>query len=364
MGSAALWRLASRGASVVGFERFEPGHSLGSSHGATRIFRTAYFEDAKYVPLLLAALEWWRRLEVESARELLTQIGGLMIGPPESALISGALHSVHQHRLPHRVLERAAMATRYPQHKLAVGDVAILDELAGVLFPEASIAAATALAKDRGASVHCSAAVERIEPGASHVDIVVGSQRLRVRHAVVCAGPWVEDLITLPGCRFAIERQVMTWFKGSAPELFTPSRFPVFVRELADGSIGFGLPDMGDGLIKVGIHHGAGEIVRPDSMDRSVHSSDSALTESYVASTLDGLRPTVAKATVCLYTNSPDEHFVVGPLPGEPNVTIVSPCSGHGFKFAPLIGEIAADLALQGGTDHPIGMFSPSRFAG
>ncbi|HEV2036845.1 MAG TPA: N-methyl-L-tryptophan oxidase [Candidatus Dormibacteraeota bacterium] len=363
MGSAALWRLASRGASVVGFERFDPGHSLGSSHGATRIFRTAYFEDAQYVPLLLAALEWWRRLELESARELLSQIGGLMIGRPESALISGALRSVHEHRLPHRVLERAAMAAHYPQHKLAVGDVAILDELAGVLFPEESIAAATGLARDRGASVHSKTAVERIEPDPAYVDIVVGSQRLRVRHAVVCAGPWVEDLISVPGCQFAIERQVMTWFKGSARDLFTPSRFPVFVRELADGSIGFGIPDMGDGLIKVGIHHGAGEIVRPDSMDRSVRQRDYAMTEGYVASTIDGLVPSVAKATVCLYTNSPDEHFVVGPLPGVPNVTVVSPCSGHGFKFAPLIGEIAADLALHGGTEYVIDMFAPSRFA-
>jgi sarcosine oxidase len=363
MGSAALWRLASRGASVVGFERFEPGHSLGSSHGATRIFRTAYFEDPRYVPLLLSALEWWRRLELESARELLTQIGGLMIGPPESALISGALRSVHEHRLPHRVLERAAMAAHYPQHKLAVGDVAILDELAGVLFPEESVAAASALARARGAVVHREAVVDRIEPDPAHVDILVGSQRFRVRHAVVCAGPWVEDLIALPGCQFAVERRVITWFKASAPELFAPSRLPVFVREMADGNIGFGIPDMGDGLIKVGIHHGAREIVRADTVDRSVHSRDYAETEGYVASTIDGLLPSVAKATVCLYTNSPDDHFVIGPVPGATNVTIVSPCSGHGFKFMPLIGEIAADLALQGGTDYAIDMFAPTRFA-
>ena len=363
MGTAALWRLASRGASVVGFDRFEPEHSFGSSHGASRIFRAAYFEDAQYVPLLLAALEWWRRLELESGRELLAQIGGLMIGPPEGVLITGALKSVHAHRLPHRVLPRAAMAKQYPQHKLAVGDVAILDELAGVLFPEESIAAAAALAKDRGAVVHRGAAVERIEADSTHVDIAVGPDSFRVRHVVVCAGPWVPDLISVPGCGFAIERQVMTWFKVSSPDLFAPSRFPVFVRELADGRISFGIPDMGDGLVKVGIHHGDGEIVRPDSTDRSVHPRDYEMTESFVASNVDGLLPSVAKASVCLYTNSPDSHFVVGPVPGIPNVTIVSPCSGHGFKFAPLIGEIAADLALRGSTDYEIDMFSPGRFA-
>lgn len=363
MGTAALWRLASRGASVVGFERFEPGHAFGSSHGATRIFRAAYFEDEQYVPLLLAALRWWRRLELESSRELLAQIGGLMIGPPEGALISGALRSVHEHRLPHRVLHRAAMATHYPQHKLAAGDVAILDELAGVLLPEDSVAAALALAKDRGAVVHCGAAVQRIEPDSTHVDIAVGSESFRVRHAVVCAGPWLPELMSPPGCEFTIERQVMTWFRASSPDQFAPSRFPVFVREMADGRIAFGIPDMGDGLIKVGIHHGDGEMVRPDSMNRSVHPHDYAVTESYAASNIDGLLPAVAKATVCLYTNSPDSHFVLGQMPGVPNVTIVSPCSGHGFKFAPVIGEIAADLALQGGTDYTIDLFSPDRFA-
>ena len=130
-----------------------------------------------------------------------------------------------------------------------------------------------------------------------------------------------------------------------------------------DGRIGFGIPDMGDGLIKVGIHHGDGEIVRPDSMDRSVYPADYVTTESFVASSIDGVLPSIAKAMVCLYTNTPDEHFVVGELPGAPNVTILSPCSGHGFKFAPLIGEIAADLALRGGTDYSIEMFAPDRFA-
>jgi sarcosine oxidase len=363
MGSAALWRLASRGASVVGFERFEPGHEFGSSHGATRIFRAAYFEDTRYVPLLLAALGWWRRLELESSRELLTQVGGLMIGPPDGPLISGSLRSVHEHRLPHRIFDRAAMAGIYPQHKLAPGEVAILDELAGVLLPEESIAAYIGLAKGRGAAVHSRATVQSIDPSSTHVDIALGGETLRVRHAVVCAGPWLPDLISIPGCEFEIERQVITWFRSASEGLFVPARFPPFVKELADGTIGFGIPDMGDGLIKIGIHHGDGEIVRPDSMDRSVHLRDYQTTESFAAMYIDGLLPSMSKATACLYTNSPDEHFVVGQMPGAPNVTIVSPCSGHGFKFAPLIGEIAADLALKGGTDYEIDMFSPDRFA-
>jgi sarcosine oxidase len=363
MGSAALWRLASRGASVVGYERFEPGHEFGSSHGATRIFRAAYFEDTRYVPLLLAALELWRRLEKESARELLLQVGGLMIGPPDGPLISGSLKSVREHHLPHRILDGAAMAASHPQHKLAADDVAILDELAGVLRAEESISACVALAQDSGAAVHNRALIQRIEPGSTYVDITVDGENFRVRHAVVCAGPWLPDLISIPGCDFEIERQVLTWFKSWNAESFAPNRFPAFVRELADGTIGFGIPDMGDGLIKVGIHHGDGEIVHPDSMDRSVQPRDYETTESFAADYIDGLLPSVAKATVCLYTNSPDSHFIVGQAPGIPNLTIVSPCSGHGFKFAPLIGEIAADLALKGGTDYAIEMFSPNRFA-
>jgi sarcosine oxidase len=363
MGSAALWRLASRGASVVGFERFEPGHAFGSSHGATRIFRAAYFEDTRYVPLLLAALEWWRKLELESSHELLAQVGGLMIGPPDGPLISGSLKSVEEHRLPHRILDRAAMAASYPQHKLATGDIAILDELAGVLRAEQSIRACVALAQDRGAAVHKRALVQRIEPGSKHVDIAVDGENVRVGHAVVCAGPWLPDLISMPGCALEIERQVITWFRSAAEASFAPNRFPAFVRELADGTIGFGIPDMGDGFVKVGIHHGDGEIVHPDSMDRSVQRRDYETTESFAAAHIDGLLPAVAKSMVCLYTNSPDSHFIVGQVPGVPNVTIVSPCSGHGFKFTPLIGEIAADLALKGGTDYAIEMFSPNRFA-
>ena len=170
-------------------------------------------------------------------------------------------------------------------------------------------------------------------------------------------------LVSIPGCELAIERQVMTWFTSASSDLFAPSRFPVFVRELADGRIAFGVPDMGDGLVKVGIHHGDGDIVHPDSTDRSVHPRDFETAEAFVGANIDGLLPSVAKATVCLYTNSPDSHFLIGPMHGVPNVTIVSPCSGHGFKFAPVIGEIAADLALLGGTNYEIGMFSPGRFA-
>jgi sarcosine oxidase len=286
-----------------------------------------------------------------------------MIGPPDGPLISGSLKSVEEHQLPHRILDRAAMAASYPQHKLAAGDVAILDELAGVLRAEESIRACMALAQDRTAAVHNRALVQRIEPGSRHVDIAVDGENVRVRHAIVCAGPWLPDLISIPGCELEIERQVITWFKGSSPESFAPNRFPAFVRELADETIGFGIPDMGDGLIKVGIHHGDGEIVHPDSMDRSVQRRDYESTESFAAAYIEGLLPAVAKSMVCLYTNSPDSHFVVGEIPGVPNVTIVSPCSGHGFKFAPLIGEIAADLALRGGTDYSIDMFAPNRFA-
>ena len=360
MGTAALWRLASRGADVVGFERFQPGHALGSSHGATRILRAAYSEGPQYVPLLLDALGLWRRLGLESGQALFQQTGALLIGPPDAEVVAGALRSAREHQLPHSTLDRAEMARRYPQHRLAAGELGVLDELGGVLFPETSITAAATIARARGAVIHEGARVDRIEPHASHVDIVVGSDRHRVRHAVICAGPWLQDLVSFMGVELAVERQVMTWFVAESPELFAPGRFPVFVRESAGGRICFGIPDMGDGLVKVGAHHG-GEVVHPDSIDRSVDSRDFEMAETFVAAQIDGLVPSVARAVVCMYTNTPDEHFIIGPMPGAPNVTILSACSGHGFKFAPVIGEIAADLALLGGTKYEIGMFSPDR---
>lgn len=360
MGSMALWRLARRGAAAVGLEQFAPGHDRGSGHGESRMTRTAYFEGPEYVPLVQAALPLWRELEAEAGAELLTMTGGLMIGRPDGELVAGALRSARAHGLACELLDPAGAAERFPQHRLAPDEVALWEEGAGVLRPERAIRAAAGRAAALGAELVTGVRVTAIEADGDGVAVRAGDAVYRARRAIVCAGAWVGRLLPAAGLPVAVERQVMTWFPAADPASFAPERFPVFVHERA-GRAGYGLPTLDGATVKVAIHHG-GAPADPDAVDRTVTDADVAPAAAFVAETLPGLTPVPARAEVCLYTNTPDLHFVVGPA-GPSGVTVVSACSGHGFKFAPVIGEIAADLALDGRTAHDIAGFSPARFS-
>jgi sarcosine oxidase len=360
MGSMALWRLARRGVAAVGVERFEPGHDRGSGHGESRMIRSAYYEGPEYVPLVAAAFPLWRELEREARVDLLTMTGALMIGRPESALVAGALRSARGHGLVHQVLDRAAAKSRYPQHRLDDGEVMLWEEAAGVLRPERAIVAAAERAEALGARLLRRTAVTSIEVGHEGVVVRAGAETLRARHLVLTVGPWLGRLLPEPGLPLQVERQVMTWFAAPEPGAFGPDRFPVFIHEV-DGVDGYGLPSLEGDRVKVAIHHG-GRTVDPDQPDREVSRSDLEPVEELVAATLPGLVPRAVDARVCLYTNTPDAHFLVGPAPGLPGVTLLGGFSGHGFKFAPVMGEIAADLALEGRTAWPVAGFSPDRF--
>jgi sarcosine oxidase len=358
MGSLALWRLASRGVAALGLEQFAPGHDRGSGHGESRMTRTAYFEGPEYVPLVQAALPLWRELEAEAGVELLTMTGGLMIGRPDGELVGGALRSARAHGLACELLGAAEAAARFPQHRLARDEVALWEEDAGVLRPERAIRAAAERAVALGAELVTGVRVTAIEADGDGVAVRTGDAVHRARHAIVCAGPWLGRLLPELGLPLDVERQVMTWFPAADPALFAPDRFPVFVHERADRAA-YGLPSLDRATVKVAIHHG-GRGGDPDALDRAVTEADMAPAAAYVAEVLPGLTPVPSRAVVCMYTNTPDLHFVVGPA-GPPGVTVVAACSGHGFKFAPVMGEIAADLALAGRTAHDIAGFSPAR---
>jgi sarcosine oxidase len=360
MGSMALWRLARRGVAAVAFEQFAPGHDLGSGHGESRMTRTAYFEGPEYVPLVQAALPLWRQLEAEAGVELLTMTGGLMIGRRDGGLVPGALHSARAHGLACELLGPGEAAARFPQHRLAAGEVALWEEGAGVLRPERAIRAAAGRAVALGAELVTGVRVTAIEPDAYGVTVRAGDAVHRARHAIVCAGPWLGRLLPDVGLPLEVERQVMTWFPAPDPAAFAPDRFPVFVHEGGERT-GYGLPSLDGATVKVAIHHG-GRPGDPDALERAVTESDVAPAAAFVADTLRGLTPVPSRGVVCMYTNTPDRHFVVGEV-GPASVTVVSACSGHGFKFAPVMGEIAADLALEGRTTHDIGRFSPARFS-
>ncbi len=361
MGSAALWRLAERGARAVGFEQFEPGHDRGSSHGEMRIIRTAYAEDPRYVPLIQQAFPLWQTLEQETGVTLLTMTGSLMIGHPDSGLLSGALASLRTHGLDHEVLTPQEMRRRYPQHQLGPDEMAVYEAKAGLLRPEAAVSAAVRRAQELGATVHQHTVVERVDMTPDGVTIDAAGQTYRARHAIMAAGAWLTSLCPALHLPLQVERQVQVWFAVRDPALFTPERCPVYIREVEGGGHRYGFPSLDGATIKIGIHH-EGAMTTADTLDREVHAEDLRLVEEFVHERLVGVEPEAVRGMVCMYTNTPDRHFIVGPPPGLPAVTLLSACSGHGFKFAAVLGDAAADLALEGRTRYPIELFSPLRF--
>jgi sarcosine oxidase len=347
MGALSAWRLAARGASVIGFERFGPGHDRGSSHGDTRIFRTAYFESPEYVPLLQRAYRMWRQLEQESGAELLTLTGGLAIGRPESQLVAGVLASARQHNLPHRLLGGPEMDHLYPQHRLEPGEVGLCEEEAGFLRTERSIAAAAARAEALGSRLMTETEVTAVEASGDGVVIETSRGRYVAGRALIAAGAWTSKLLPELRPLLTVERQVVAWLAAEDSAAFAPARFPVFIRELANGRFRYGFPTTDGRSIKVGVHHEGGDS-DPDSIDRNVSEKDLKPLREFVSEYLRGVTTNVVKASVCMYTNTSDERFLAA-SPGDlPGVTVLSACSGHGFKFAPVLGELMAELILEG----------------
>ena len=359
MGSAVLWQLAARGVDVLGVDRFEPGHDRGSGHGESRIIRTAYFEHPSYVPLVRSSWRLWRELEAATGVSVLTRTGALMVGPPDRVLIKGALAAAAEHQLNHAVLDRAECAARFPQHALEPGEVGVVEPDAGVLRPEAGIRAMAAAAEAAGARLMTGRIVDAVSTDEHGASVQAGGQTFAARHVVVCAGPWTSTLLPELARTLQVERQVPMWFVTADPPTFAPDRFPVFVRQLSGGFL-YGFPALDGQTVKVGLHHG-GAITTADAVDRTIRPADTAALSAVVRRVLPGLRPEPVRGAVCLYTNSPDDHFVVGALPDRPNLTVISACSGHGYKFAPVLGQVAAELALDGRTEHSIELFEPAR---
>ena len=363
MGSMTLWQLARRGASVVGFDRFEPPHAFGSSHGESRIIRTAYYEGPGYVPLVREAFGLWRELEGESGVSILTMTGALMIGRPSSDVVAGALASAREHGLEHEVLDAAEVHRRFPRQRLLDDEVAVHEAAAGFVRPEAAIAAALGRAEALGARILTGDAVERVEPVPVGVQVRAAGRTWRGRHAVVCAGAWNSaGLVVGLDVKLEVTRQCMVWFRPRTPALHAPDRAPVFVHDIGGSPalFGYGFPSVDGETVKIGVV-AATAPQDPEAIDRVIHPADLEAAAKYVQTALPDLDPTPVRAVVCLQESSPDRHFVIGAV--APDITVLAGFSGHGFKFAPVIGDIAADLALEGTTSRSIAPFSPQRFA-
>jgi sarcosine oxidase len=363
MGSAALHHVARRGKRVLGVERYAPGHDRGSSHGATRIIRLGYFEHPSYVPLLRRAYKLWRELEESTGRALLHVTGIAEIGPPNSALIKGTLACAQVHGLRHTVLAAPELMRRFPAFKVPPDYAAVLQPDGGILEAEACIAAQLALATEGGAEIHSGESIRAVEPRADHVRVVSDRGSIDAGVAIIAAGPWARSLLPGLAAPLRVTREVMGWFEPTDARFFSLDHMPVFIVESRHG-MHYGIPPRGSihAGIKIAKHHHRGETVDPDGYDRTVSAEDEALIRAALADHLPAANGRLLAAKTCLYTMTPDGHFLIDRLPGAPNIIVASPCSGHGFKFAPVIGEILADLAIRGATAHDIARFSLGRF--
>jgi sarcosine oxidase len=360
-GSAALHRLARRGLRTVGIEQFAPGHDRGSSHGETRIIRLGYFEHPSYVPLVRAAIPLWRALEAETGQSLLAITGVVEAGAPDSALVAGTLRSARQHALRHEVLDAAAVMRRVPVLHLPPQFVGIFQPDGGILAAEAAVVAQLALARAAGAEVRAHETVRAIAPDAQGVRIVTDRGTIAAGQAIVAAGPWLKTLLSDLAVPLRVTRQMVGWFAPADPAPFGRERCPVFMIDTAQGMF-YGFPTGPKPGIKFAKHHHAEETVDPCMPVRPATADDEALLRGALAAHVPSANGRLLDAQTCLYTMAPDGDFILDRLPGAPQVIVASACSGHGFKFAPVIGEILADLATRGETAHDISRFRLARF--
>lgn len=363
MGSAALWQLARRGQKVLGLERFDLGHGMGSSHGFNRIIRLAYFEHPSYVPLLRRAYELWRETETLSGETLLYVTGGLDAGLEDGRVVRGSLAACKAHDLPHEVLTGKEIARRFPGYRVPAYYAAVYQPDAGFVASERAILTHAALAIAAGADIHGREKVLALEPMQGRVVVVTDRARYEAGRVVVSAGAWVSDLVPALRSTAVPERQVLGWFQPRKPALFTPDVFPVS-NLLTEFGHYYQFPIWGLPGFKIGLYHHLREHGHADALSREPTAADEeALRQALRTIFPDADGPTLRLAA-CLFTNTPDEHFLIDTLPGHPEIVLASPCSGHGFKFASVIGEVLADLAVTGTSRMDLSLFSYARFPG
>jgi len=364
-GAALLHELARRGVSVVGLEAGPVPNGNGSTTGRTRITREAYYEHPAYVPLVQRATELWAELEELTGAALLRRTGGLMAGAPDGTLVQGALASARTHDLPHEVLDSAGIARRFPSILPPPHTVGVYEPNAGVLMVDACMRTLLDQARASGAELHDHTRVTGWQANPAAVTLYTDTQEVRARQVVFTAGAWLNRLLatererTPVQLRLEVERQTTHWFEPAPGTFLRASVCPITMLEREDGSLLYTLPDVGHG-VKAGLHHG-GDIVDPDDVDRTIRMDEQERVRSALEEWMPGATHRFLDDDVCLYTNTPDLHFAIGTHPGHVNVTIVSACSGHGFKFAPAIAEAVADRIIEGAAVFDLSLFDLAR---
>lgn len=362
MGSAILAHCAARGVSAIGLEQFAPAHDLGSSHGRTRMIRKAYFEDPAYVPLVLRAYELWPELERATGQEILRLTGLLSVGEEASEIIQGTRRAAGEHNLLVESLSRREVKARYPTLELWKDEVALFEIDGGVLNPERAIRAHLQLAESSGAEMRFGIAMEAWHATDKGFEVRLSDgTHISASKLVLALGAWFQETLESLGIRIRVQRNIQAWFCPKT-HAYDASGFPGFLlnrRGLPAPLYGF--PDFGDGIKAA--FHGLGDLTDAKQIDREI---DRARDVEPIVRALEqwmpGAAQTLREAKPCMYTLTPDEHFVIDRHPDHANLILCGGFSGHGFKFAPVVGEIGAELALDGGSRHEIKFLSLGRF--
>ncbi|HYP18673.1 MAG TPA: N-methyl-L-tryptophan oxidase [Chloroflexia bacterium] len=359
MGSATAYHAASRGHRVLGLDAYQRNHANGSSHGRSRIIRESYAEGPEYVPLVQRAYKLWRDLEEESSRSLLTIIGGVYIGSPDTEIVRGVLRSAETHGLACDYLSAAELMSRFPGFRVPEDMVAVYEANGGVLDAEACVGVHLDLAARHGAELRYGEPVLRWAADGSGVRVETAAGSYTGERLVIAAGPWIGGLLADLPLPLAVWRVYNTFFEPTRPE-FEVGRCPFYLLEVPEGTY-YGLPSLPGQGLKAG-RHDAGEVSTPQNVRRTVEVSEVEAIRSVLERYMPGAAGALKATTTCVYTVTPDADFVIDRHPEHPQVVYASPCSGHGFKFSSAIGEVLCDLALEGTSAFDVAVFSAERF--
>ncbi len=372
MGSAALFQASRRGAAALGIDRFDPPHTLGSSHGDTRITRSAIAEGEMYMPLIRRSNEIWRELEAESGRTLFHRSGGLIIGSDNSAafhfqgdFVETSARIAAKFGIQHEILSADEIVRRFPLLTPRPDERAYFEAGAGVLRPERCIETQLELARRTGAAIHTGEKVTGYAADARGVTVTTEAASYRADKLILAAGAWISELLPEThrgGIRVC--RQLIHWFEAEDRSAFEPSRFPFVIwigDTLEDFWSVFPAPAAGMSGVKL-VTEQYHTSTRPDEVDRVVTDDEKAdMYHRLTKPRLKGLRERSVHAEVCLYTLTRDEHFLIDYHPETERVVVTSPCSGHGFKHSAAVGETLTQLALDGGCEFDISAFNLAR---
>jgi len=361
MGSAAVYHLAQRGLKVLGLEKYAIPHEMGSSHGYSRMIRYTLQEHPSYVPLVRRSYELWHEMEETAGEELMVTTGSIRAGAPNSPFFLNAKEACDLHSIPYEILTASEVNKRFPGYRFPEEISSVYQADGGFLLPERCIVTHVQAAERAGADVHSQETVLDWEVRGDGVQVRTDRDTYTAGRLVVTVGPWAANLVPELAAYAVPERQVMGWFQPERPELYTAEIFPVFGVFTEEGRY-YGFPSHAVPGFKIGRAHHLLQKVDPDAIDREVHPEDEDILRQAVNRYFPLAAGKLLDRKTCMYTNTPDEHFMIGTLPGQPQVSVAAGFSGHGFKFASVIGEIMADLAQNGATEHDINLFRLDRF--